>query len=524
MRHLLHAKTLELQISSTSHATALTSKDTPMSKKSYILLLSAILAIAIFIGCKNSDDDNTQVVDDQVLVTITPADNNVNVSTQSTITVVFDHAMMAMDHMDEMFMLHQGWGIGMVPIAVIYSWSNDNTVLTMQPAVALQESMTYTVHVMGMMMGMDGMMYHMMMDTMGMGGMGNGMMMGGMSDDEVRTVFSTGPAIVHQIALDVTQDVVFVADGGSGDIAAIDPATNTLIGIQPIDSVGYLHHVYLSADRTKLIVSDPNEDLSAGHESSGGHGGHGGGNETMMSRIILLDSRTLLETNRITFEGMTHNATMTPGGEFIIAANSIHNMVHKYSASTLAEVESYMVGSSPLEVTLTPDGEHALTANNGSGTVSKVHFEESAAVQQVNVGSGPVGAWITPDGTQAWVTNEVSKTISVISIEPFVVDTTLALGYTPGQAIHNPTRSEVYVADEDNGSVHVFDLATRTWVANISTGVRAHGIAFKPDGSRAYVTNEMDGSVSVIDCESRTVVATVSVGVLPNGIIYRSAL
>jgi hypothetical protein len=103
-----------------------------MSRTLYILLLSAILAVAILIGCKSSDDDNTQVVDDQVLVTITPADNVVNVPTQSVITVNFDHAMMVMEHMDEMFMLHQGWGIGMAPIAVIYSWSNDNTVLTMQ--------------------------------------------------------------------------------------------------------------------------------------------------------------------------------------------------------------------------------------------------------------------------------------------------------------------------------------------------------------------------------------------------------
>jgi YVTN family beta-propeller protein len=492
-----------------------------MSKTFYILLLPAILAVAILIGCKSSNDDDSQSQDDQVLVTITPADNAVNVSTQSTVTVNFDHSMMAMDDMDEMFMLHQGWGIGMVPVAVTYSWNSDNSVLTMRPTAALEENMTYTVHLMGMMMGTDGMMYHMMMDTMEMGGMGNGMMMGGMGEDEVRTAFSTGSTIVHQITLDISQDVVFVADGGSGDIAVIDPATNTLIGIQPIDSVGFLHHLYLSADRTKLIVSDPNEDLSSGHESNGGHGGE---NETMVSRIILLDSRTLLETNRITFEGMTHNATMTPDGEFIIAANSTHNIVHKYSASTLAEVGSYTVGASPLEVTLTPDGEHALTANNGSGTVSKVHFEEPAAVQQVSVGNGPVGAWITPDGTQAWVTNEVSKTISVITIEPFVVDTTLALGYTPGQAIQNPTRREVYVADEDNGSVHVFDLVTRTWVANISTGSRAHGVSFRPDGSRAYVTNEMDKSVSVIDCESRTVVATIDVGVLPNGIIYRSAL
>ncbi|NUO19462.1 Ig-like domain-containing protein [bacterium] len=282
-----------------------------MSKLFYILLFPVILAVAILTGCKSDSGDDTQTIDDQVLVTVTPADNAVNAPTQSTITVTFDHAMMVMDHMDEMFMLHQGWGIGTAPVAVTYSWNNDNTILTMQPTAALQENMTYTVHLMGMMMGMDGMMYHMMMDTMGMGGMGNGMMMGGMGDDEIRTAFSTGPAIVHQITLDISQDVVFVADGGSGDIAVINPETNTLIGIQPIDSVGYLHHIYLSADNTKLIVSDPNEDLSTGHEESGGnggHGGHGGGNETMMSRIILLDSRTLLETNRITFEGMTHNA------------------------------------------------------------------------------------------------------------------------------------------------------------------------------------------------------------------------
>ncbi len=488
-------------------------------------LMSAALLVFAF-GCSKNDDNhdgNNNSMPQEVILTIQPADGATNIPQQSAVVVTFDHSMM-MDSLEHMFMLHTGWGVSGEQMVGAFTWNDDQTVMTFQPSQLFAEDVTYTIHFEGMMMDMDGMMMHPMMDTtMGMGEMHSGDMMGGMSENEIVSVFSTGPEIVHQTTLDLTGDVVLVANGGSGDITAIDPATNTVVGIQPLDTVGFLHHLYYSPDRAKLLVSDPNEDLSGGHSGGGGHSGHHGG-ESMISRIVVLDSRTLLETGRIIIDGMAHNGIMTPDGETILLANAVHGMIHKYSAATLQERGSYSVGSGPLEVTITPDGLYALSTNSEAGTVSKIHLVHDMPIEQISVGSGPIGAWITSDGQKAWVTNEESRSVTVITIEPLAVDTTLNLGYTPGQAITNPTRDEVYVADEDNGSVHVYDLQTSQFVAEIPTGARAHGIAFNPDGSRAFVTNELGNSVSVIDCATRAVVSTIAVGTNPNGIVFRSAL
>jgi len=427
-----------------------------------------------------------------------------------------------MDHAnaESSFMLHHGWGVGGMTHQGSFSWNQEGTIMTFVPTMPLDSGATYTVHMMGMMRGMNGMDYHPMFDSSGM----SGSMMGGMNDDEIRTTCSTGRNIRRQIDLNLTGDVIYVAEGGSGDIAVIDAVTNTLIGIQPVVNVGFLHHLSLSPDRTMLIVSDPGEDMSSG--GSGGHGGAGEHGGMMMdeSHILVLNSITLLEVGRLDIEGVVHNATVTPNGLSLLFNNADHSALHKYSFPGLVSQSSYAVGAGPLEVTITPDGQYALTANSGANTISRVHLTMDMAVDNISAGTTPVGAWISPDGRTAWVNNESSKSVTVLTIDPFAVDTNIALGFTPGQAFVNPVRPEAYVADEDNGKIIVFSTDTYARLAEISTGAGAHGIAYSPDGSKAFVTNEHAMSVSVIDTGTRTVVATISVGMKPNGIVYRRAL
>ncbi len=490
------------------------------SKFGFGLLALTIVPLLFLAGCSDDDPVATHQTD-EVTILVSPTDGATNVPASAVFSVTFDRAM-ERSHTESVFMLHQGWGVGGMTRPGTFSWDQQGKIMSFHPASPLDSGATFTLHLMGMMRGMDGMGYHPILDTMRMGGgVMSGRMMGGMVEDEIRVVCSTGPTIRRQLDLDLVGDLVYVADGRSGDIAVIDPTTYSLLAVQPVENIKFLHHVSLSPDRTKLIVSDADEDMSSG--GSGGHGGHGG---MVMGRsqIIILDSRTLLELNRIEIEGIVHNGRVTPNGQTLLFNNADHNMLHRYSFPALVSQSSYSVGAGPLEVTVTPNGEYALTANSGNGTVNRIHLTMDMPADVLSVGQTPVGAWITPNGRTAWVNNEGSKSVTILTISPFAVDTTIVLGFTPGQAIVNPNRGEAYVADEDNGKIVVIDTRTYARLSEITTGAGAHGITFAPDGSRAFVTNEHAMSVSVINTETRTVIATVNVGMMPNGIVYRAAL
>jgi hypothetical protein len=64
----------------------------------------------------------------------------------------------------------------------------------------------------------------------------------------------------------------------------IDATTDQVIGKIELLEVEYPHHIYLSTDRSTLLVAVPGSDLSGGH-SGGGHGAAGGA-------VLALDANT----------------------------------------------------------------------------------------------------------------------------------------------------------------------------------------------------------------------------------------
>lgn len=74
----------------------------------------------------------------------------------------------------------------------------------------------------------------------------------------------------------ISSNAVFVVNGGDNSITVIDAATEEVAGRIELVDVDYPHHIYLSSDRTTLLVAVPGSDLSGGHGGGGGHGAAGG--------------------------------------------------------------------------------------------------------------------------------------------------------------------------------------------------------------------------------------------------------
>ena len=308
-----------------------------------------------------------------------------------------------------------------------------------------------------------------------------------------------------------------IANGGTGEIQIIDPATLTVVsklavmdGIKP-------HHFGSSPDGTNLLVTAISSDLSAGHGGAGGHGG--GGPASTVVYQLNIGAKTL--RNIFSIDATGHNAAYTRDGKMIAIGMTEHGMVSLRDATTLVETSSVNGLGAPLEVT--PAGTASLlVAESASGKIAVVSLADNSVTARFDVGATPVAAWPAANGNY-FVSAEAAKQIwrltetnGMLQADSRVLDP----GGVPGQVVLSPNGKEIWAAVEDRGMVVIFDAATHAKIAELSAGVKPHGLAFEPSGARLFVTDESGGHVLVIDAASRSVSATIATGGAPNGIIW----
>lgn len=310
----------------------------------------------------------------------------------------------------------------------------------------------------------------------------------------------------------VTYDALFVVNGGDSTVSVINTETNEVAATIRLKNASFPHHLYLSADRSKMLLAVPGMDLSMGH-TGGMHG--------MMGAVMLLDAASGRTIKARMLDMMNHNAIFSPGGAEVWTSQMMQpGEALVLDAATLATRETIAVGDQPAEVTFSADGAYAFVANGGSNSVTVIDAQSKSVVKTIPVGEDPVGAWQGSNGI-AYVDNEMGETLTAIDTRSLEVTHTYDLGFMPGMAALGPD-DRVWVSDAENGKVVFYATDADMKLGEISTGAGAHAIAFNGDGTTAYVSNQMAGTVSVIDVASSAILTTITVGSKPNGIAWRA--
>ena len=311
----------------------------------------------------------------------------------------------------------------------------------------------------------------------------------------------------------ITFDAVFVLNGGDGTISVLNADTQETAGVIRLSGVDYIHHAYLSPDRTRLTVSAPGYDLSMGH--GGGQMHHG-----VQGSVMVMDARTGEMMAACQLPAPNHNVAPSPDGtELWTSQMSMPGSVLVLDAQSLAILAEIPVGDMPSEVTFTADGARVFVANTGSNSVTVVDAASRAVIGTYPVEEEPVGAWPGGNGMM-YVDNEHSMTLTVMDAATMAVHHTCQLGFMPGMAALAPN-GELWVTDAENGQVVFYDALADLRLGQTPTGAGAHAIAFD-EASRAYISNQDAGTVSVVDVATHALLRTMPVGSTPNGLCFRS--
>jgi YVTN family beta-propeller protein len=310
----------------------------------------------------------------------------------------------------------------------------------------------------------------------------------------------------------ITYDAVFVLNGAESTISVINTTTQAITGTIGLGGVDYIHHGYLSPDRSTLVVSAPGYDLSMGHGNDGmQHGVHG--------TVMVMDANTGAMLASCRLPAPNHNVTPSPDGmELWTSQMTMPGSVLVLDAGSLDILAEIPVGDMPAEVTFSTDGRRAFVANTGSNTVTVIDEASHAVLETLPVDGEPVGAWPGANGMM-YVDCEHSMTIIAMDALTMARHHAYDLGFTPGMAALAPN-GELWVTDADHGQVVFFNADSDDRLGETPTGAGAHAIAFDGTG-KAYISNQGAGTVSVVEVSSHTVLQSLAVGTTPNGIVYR---
>lgn len=311
----------------------------------------------------------------------------------------------------------------------------------------------------------------------------------------------------------IPNPAILIANGGNGNISIIDPVSLTVVESLSVMSGMNPHHVGLSPDKTRVLITATSGDLSGGHG-----GGHGSSEASTMVYQLSLVSRDLNDI--ITVDATAHNAAFSRDGKAILLGMMEHGMVVGYDATTFSQTFEASGFEMPLEVT--PASTNSLlVAESGAGRVTLFDLTSKSKTAMFDVGLTPVAAWASGDRNY-FVSVEGGKLLkhlvegAAVTLDTHAIDP----NGIPGQAVMTPNAQELWVAVEDRGVVAYFNPDTHAKLGEFVAGTKPHGIIFEPSGARAFVTDEGGGRVLVVNVATHAVTSEIALGGKPNGIVW----
>lgn len=315
-------------------------------------------------------------------------------------------------------------------------------------------------------------------------------------------------------APELPNPALVVASGSAAEISVLDPESLHVVATFPVERALHPHHVGVSPDGTRVLVTALSADFEGGHAM---HGAAGAAENRTLVYELDLEAGELAQV--VDVPVTAHNAVYVADGRYTMLAMAEHGMVQSYDTYVFSESWWLLTGAGPLEVTLSRDGRFLVVCNASDDTLSVIDMMRQEVIATVEVAARPVGAWQSADGS-LWVSSEAGRSVSLLAGEPTSVAAVIELTGVPGQAFETPDGAELWVALEDRGVVAVYDAESHAAIAEIAAGDRPHGLAFDPSGRRAFITDEAGAELLVADVATHEVTQRVSVGAGPNGVAF----
>jgi YVTN family beta-propeller protein len=275
------------------------------------------------------------------------------------------------------------------------------------------------------------------------------------------------------------------------------------------------HHIYASADKSKLAIATPQIDYSLGHDavhqaSSSKTGG-----------ITILDAKTGQILREIFVPRINYNAIFVNNDKEIWTTTTTHSgEVLIFDAENGKQLSTIPLGADPSEIVLTKDGKYAFVSLGESSNILAIDTQTKKIAKSIKVDLAPTNVWTGTDG-MIYVENKNRKSVNIVDTKEFFTTEFIDTPFKPGQIAYNQLLNELWICQAGENKVAYYERKNNEWLykSSLTVGADAHAIHFTKDSKTAYVVNQLGNSVSVIDIQNHLKIKDIIVENKPNGMV-----
>ncbi len=283
-------------------------------------------------------------------------------------------------------------------------------------------------------------------------------------------------------------DRVYIANQGSNDVTAIDPASNEVVARVGVGGTPY--GVDAGPDGKRVYVT------------------------TAGAGIHVIDTATNTVEAVIPVDATTVAAS--PDGKIVYAVSTESGVLTAFDAETLEVLGSAHAGAMPRAIAVAPDEGKLYVGSLADGSIRVFDarsLEMRGTVAGMDPGAAVCDLEVSPDGTRLYAVSDSSCTLTVIDTRTnrIVDDRHYLIERTPDDvflAVSPDGRSLYLSYFRNGGSVLAIDAASLD-VSDVTVLGYPSDMSFTSGGSSLYIPDAWYDSVAVVGADGRGVIAMV---------------
>jgi YVTN family beta-propeller protein len=313
---------------------------------------------------------------------------------------------------------------------------------------------------------------------------------------------------LDSLAFDPTNNLIYFAEGGSGDII--------VLSINPT-SVSVIKTIHLEPGVGNFaVVSIPNSQLIYLSDSISGN------------NLTAMNITTDKVVENITIPSSSTGMVYDPDSDFLYVLCGSANTIALLDLGTNSIVRDIVLGYSPSEMAFDPLNNDLYVINEGTNEVWVINGTSYRVESIVHVGWGPDSIVCDPFNGNIYVMNSYSDNISVIDGVTNEIETSIQVQYSPGDAVYDPFNHYIYIATNEY-TIYSLDPSNNTVSRIGAPPYNINRLAYDDSNHEIYASQSW--GIVAINVSTDQVSSSISLGNVQsitydssNGLLYTTEM